>query len=67
MAVFHGHIMNPKGSGWPGNPTIIDQYGSGPKPVIDRNEAAGDAVVYIQPGVLGDQPPGNSRRWHDQN
>jgi hypothetical protein len=40
-------MLNPKGSGSPENPIIIDQYGSGPKPVIDGNGATGDGVVYL--------------------
>lgn len=45
-AVWTGRL-NPKGSGAPGNPIVIDQYGSGPKPVINANGATGWGAVYL--------------------
>jgi acetyl esterase/lipase len=44
--------LNPKGSGAPGNPIIIDQYGTGGKPLIDGNGVngtgtTGGGAVYL--------------------
>ena len=39
--------LNPKGSGAPGQPIVVDRYGDGAKPVIDGAGAIGDAVVYL--------------------
>ncbi len=39
--------LNPKGSGAVGSPIVIDQYGSGAKPVIDANGASGNGAVYL--------------------
>lgn len=39
--------LYPKGSGTSGNPIIIDQYGSGNKPLIDGNGMTGTGVVYL--------------------
>ena len=39
--------LNPKGSGSPGKPIVIDRYGRGARPVIDGAGATGDGVVYL--------------------
>ncbi len=39
--------LNPKGSGTAGSPIVVDQYGSGAKPVIDANGATGNGAVYL--------------------
>lgn len=39
--------LNPKGSGAAGRPIVIDQYGSGPKPIIDARGATGQGAVFL--------------------
>ena len=39
--------LSPKGSGTSGNPVVIDQYGTGNKPLIDGNGMTGTGVVYL--------------------
>jgi len=39
--------LNPKGSGTPGKPIVIDRYGSGAKPIIDGAGSTGHGVVYL--------------------
>ncbi len=40
--------LHPKGSGAAGSPIVIDQYGSGPLPVIDGEGSTGDSVVMLR-------------------
>ncbi len=44
--VWTGRLY-PKGSGSPGNPIIIDMYGTGSKPLINGNGLTGTGVVYL--------------------
>ncbi len=37
--------LHPKGSGSPGNPIVIDQYGAGSKPLIDGNGVSGSGTT----------------------
>ena len=39
--------LNPKGSGASNNPIVINQYGAGPKPLINGNGATGYGAVYL--------------------
>lgn len=39
--------LHPKGSGAPGKPIVINQYGLGPKPLIDGNGLEGRGVVRL--------------------
>ncbi len=39
--------LNPKGSGATNNPIVINQYGAGPKPLINGNGATGFGAVYL--------------------
>ena len=49
--------LNPKGSGAPGNPIVLDKYGDGPKPISDGGGSTGDAVFYLH----------NQQYWHVSN
>jgi hypothetical protein len=39
--------LNPKGSGTASSPIVVDQYGSGPKPIINGNGSLGYGAVYL--------------------
>jgi hypothetical protein len=39
--------LKPRGSGAPGNPIVVRDYGSGNLPLIDGNGVVGEAVVYL--------------------
>jgi len=39
--------LKPQGSGAPGNPIVIRDYGVGNRPLIDGNGQTGEAVVYL--------------------
>ena len=39
--------LHPQGSGAPGQPIILDQYGSGPKPIIDANGTVGEGTLLL--------------------
>jgi hypothetical protein len=45
-SVWNGQRLYPKGSGSATNPIVIDQYGTGPKPVIHANLASYSAVYF---------------------
>ena len=39
--------LNPKGSGTPGKPIVVDRYGAGTRPIIDGAGSTGDGAVYL--------------------
>lgn len=43
--IWYG-CLKPKGSGMPGKPIVIDMYGSGNKPVINREGVVSPGKVY---------------------
>jgi hypothetical protein len=43
--VWNDQRLYPKGSGTPGNPIVIDMYGTGPKPLINGNGVEQEALL----------------------